>query len=226
MSIAETLAAAQAKAAEGKAAVPQTVGGAQLPDAGPSRKMSVTDFMGSGRSNAENYLKVSEHGLTIGTDIKKLIESFPAVIDCAELRACTQVRFGKPPQYIKTYDGRKSTDSRSWSECLALAKSVDSGRQSDPYQTLEMIIRPSEDVKSMKGEDTLAKAGIRLGYTPPYTGVPEASSFLEAVHNAGGDVERSKANVKVGYKDKASNGNTWGIVTFEFVSLVEEPAAA
>jgi hypothetical protein len=179
--------------------------------------------LNNGRSNAEQYLKVSQHGMTIGSDTKKLIESFNATIDLSKLRFCNQVRFGNPPQYRKTYDGRKTADGsgQPWSDTLALAKSVDSSRASDPYDTAEMLIVVAADVKSVKGEDSV-KAGTKLGYTPPYTGAPQIGLLLDAVTAAGGDVNTSIAKVKVGYEAIARNGNNWGIVTFTFDGLVEE----
>ena len=186
------------------------------------QRMTASDFMNSARTSVDKYLKVSEHGMTIGTELKALVESFEATIKLSDLKFCQQVRFGNNPvQYFKTYDGVKSTDGRSWNDVLAQAKSVVQNRTSDPYPTAEMVLTLVDQVKDVKGQPVKdATAGVTLGYTPPYTGAPALAELMKAVEEAGGDTNTSTVRVKVSSEGQNRNGNSWGIVKFALIELV------
>lgn len=187
----------------------------------PSTRPSAADFMNNRSAGADVYLKVSQHGLNLGTN-PGLVEGFDATIELSKLRFCHQVRFGNPPKYLKTFDGKRTADGsgQPWTVSLAQAKSVDPGKASDPYNTAEMVFITDDVVKDMKGKE-VAKAGAKVGYTPPYTGTQYLFDLLDAVAAHNGDIEKAKVRIKVGYEAKNRNGNNWGNVTFTFVELLD-----
>lgn len=193
------------------AIVPQT-----LPT---GRRQTASDFLTTARTQVDAYLKVSFHGLTIGKNTE-LVESLKAVIDLSKLKYCTQVRFGTPPQYFKTFDNIRAADGtgRPWTDILAMAKSIDPTKSSDPFPTAEIFMTVLEDVVSTKGT-VVATVGQTLSYTPSYTGGDPLAAFLTEVTDNDGNIDKSIVNATVGFEPKTKGSKNWGIVTYKFDGL-------
>lgn len=221
MSIEKTLAEAKAaaeNAPKNSAVVPAE--SSSVPAVAPGKRLSLTDTRNNAGSSVATFLKVSFYGLTIGKDAAKLVKSFDATIDLSEAKACIQTRFGNPAQYFKTYDGALTAGSgKPWTQTLQQAKQMDPTRSSDPFNTAELVIVADGDVKSAEGVKVVDD-GTRIGYTPPYTGVDDLTKLMKAVEEAGGDPEKSKVKVTVGFTPMSKNGNNWGVVTYTFKAIV------
>lgn len=221
MSIADTLKdAADAAAKSTNTAVVESTPASVPATVAPGKRLSLTDTRNNAGSSVATFLKVSFYGLTIGKDAKKLLKSFEATIDLSEAKACIQTRYGNPAQYFKTYDGAITSGSgKPWTQTLAQAKQMDPSKSSDPFNTAELVVVADEDIKTADGLDVVP-AGTRIGYTPPYTGVDAFTKLMKAVEEAGGDQEKSKVRITVGFEPQSRGGNNWGIVTFQFKSLI------
>ena len=196
------------------AGAPQTTGtDLVVQDSTPPAPVNLASFRANAKPSVTNYLKVNENGMKIGSN-PGLVETFEGKIDFSKLRPCLQVRFGKNPvKYYKSFDGRRSVDGQLWTAVVAQAKQVEPGRTSDPYSTVEMVIEVTADVKDIKG-GVVAKAGDRLGYTPPFTGTGYVGELLNAAEAAGFNPNTATVDVIVTAKSEAKGSNTWGNVIF------------
>ncbi|APH74104.1 hypothetical protein [Aquibium oceanicum] len=192
--------------------VPQEA--ANLPAPAPQQNTAVGRPIGmddamAGAVVVDEWLKVSEHGLQIGSK-KPLLEEIKAIIDMSDISYTEVVKYGQnPATYRKTTDRVMSQDGATWAQALSEARSVQSNAR--PYKSADVNIELAEDVKLK--EETI-EAGTVLGHSFSTTGFSALAKLVKAMRKAGDDPATDRIAVTIGYEEKNGNGNTWGILEF------------
>lgn len=171
------------------------------------QKISMSDLM-AGAMVVDEFIKVDKYGLVVGKDSKP-IEKFKAKILMVEGRGYTpnqSIKFGNPVQYLKTYDGAKAVNGKSW------PAELDRIRQTYPdvreYPAADLVLTLLEDAGT-------AKAGQTVGYTTATTSFKHVVKLLqecESKHLVGQEVE-----VEVGYIPRSKNNKNWGEMIFKVI---------
>lgn len=185
-------------------------GGSSVAAYAPAKALTMDDL--SGGMNVDNYLKVKDSGLTVGTSTD-FFDSFRAVVDTSKIQVFESIRFGKPnPSYLKTYDMQTCTSGGTWAAALERAHKVEP--EARPYKGIDIIMQPLEDIKGLRGAE-LAKRGEKLGHSTSVTNRGHAQDFRDALVKAG--LLGQKVEVEVGYEAKVKGSNKWGVVTFKLI---------
>lgn len=183
----------------------------------PARKFTLDDIE-SGQLAVDDWLKVNKDGL--GLMIGKhtdLLKKIVVEIDFNEVVACKVLKFGSSPViYRKTYDGvTVHGQTGSWDDAIELAT------RSDPkfrgaYPSAEVPMHVVEDI-AVDGK-TLAAAGQVLGHALSTTSFAEWLKFRKSLNE---DEKEGRVSVEVSFARRTGNGNTWGVMTFKNLGLVE-----
>lgn len=199
-------------ATQAAANVPQEA--ANVPAAAPQQNTAVGRPIGmddamAGAVVVDEWLKVSEHGLQIGTK-KPLLEEVKARIDMSDITFTEVIKYGNnPATYRKTTDRVMTTDGATWAQALSEARAVQSNAR--PYPSADINIELVEDVKL---KDETVEAGTVLGHSFSTTGFSALAKLVKQMKKDGADPSQDTIEVTVGYEEKNGNGNTWGILEF------------
>lgn len=159
------------------------------------------------------YLKPTEFGFRIGKN-KDLIQDFVAELDMTENKGFMlkhTIRYGKPAQYLSSYDGVACNKGGSWHDALMKAKMATP--DAEPYFAAELKLVLKEPLKLK--EETIA-AGTIIGYdTSAPSRFSDWEDFYETAFDAG--VLDQVIDVKVSAKEINHNGNNWGTVALEML---------
>ena len=162
----------------------------------------------------DGWLKVKEFGLLIGDKVGKLVKTIKVKLNTAEggdFRAFEGVRFGNPPQYLKTYDGINEASGGTWAEALRKAQLVEPTNQS--YRGADLQMEVIEDVKHDDGT-LLAETGMRLGHSTAVTNRPQVADLVKQLKEM--NLMGKTVDMEVGFIPKSNkNGQTWGLLTFK-----------
>ena len=203
--LASVIAAAKSQAEAPAPSVPAVAGSRPAP-------MTLQDFS-QGSMSVDEFIKVKEHGLLIGTN-HELISRLRVAIDMTEIQVCDAIKFGNPPTYYKTYDGITCTAGGSWDQAKAKAVSIDPNAR--PYKSADIPCTLLEDAKDISGKKTVAEAGIRLGHSLSTTNKANFQEFLKEV----GAQNLLSGVVEVALTAEAKSnkaGNRWGVLAFELI---------
>lgn len=212
--------AAQAQPAPAPAGVPATVtatGAAPAPAMMPAgQKMSLEDFS-TGALNVDDFLKVKEHGLTVGKHSDKLVAEAIVDIDLSEVQVCEAIKFGQnPPTYFKTYDGVTCVQGGTWQQAVMKAQQVDPNAR--PYKSADIPMTVVEDIVAID-KTVVAEKGTTLGHSLSTTNRGEFQDLLSQVGKAGISMHDT-VRVKLKAKPRTNaKGHRWGIITFELLGV-------
>ena len=226
----DAIAKAQAAAAATVDAVPALVQAevAPVPAAYvPARAPSMADAMASAQMRPDEWLKVKEHGLLLGTS-REAIEEMTVMIDMTEQNGFymkESIKFGNPAVYMSTYDGVTCDKGGPWIAAIGKAQAADS--RAKPYYSVDIKMTLMEDVKQIKGgkNHEFGEAGKTLGHSTSTTNFDEWREFYRECSAAGliGQKVIAKLSAKP-LENKA--GNAWGVIVFTLVGAAEVAKAA
>lgn len=205
-----------------KNAVPQTIEGTTGTAVGtPQRGAPLAlDDMLSGSLTVDAWIKVTEHGMTIGTD-RTLFETLPVTLDMSAIAYCYSVRYGNPAQYQKTYDRMVDVRGGSWAQTLQKAQQVDPKASEFRSADLPFVLR--EDLVNKKGE-VIITAGSTLGHSLSITGWKSFGEFANALKKAGVDTSNAVVDLDLGFDVRTNAKGTWGVLRFDnFAANEEDP---
>ena len=199
-------------------AVPATVTPAntQVAPMQPARPMALQDFS-TGSIVADDFLKVSEHGMTIGK-IAGLVEEMVVDLDMSTVQVTEVIKYGDPVKYLKTVDGVKCLEGGTWQQAVERAQQADP--KARPYKSADMTLVLVEDAKDLKG-NVVAPVGAKLGHSLSTTNRGHFQSLLNDLNKMGVDLTQS-VRLKVGYEAKHKNNYHWGLLTFEYLGLTDD----
>ena len=178
--------------------------------------MSLDDLENSGMS-VDDWLKVKEHGLLLGSKATDLIKTIKVRINDDEITPFTGLRVGNPPTYFKTYDQATEARGGSWAEAKRKAALINPAASEYIGADIQMTL--IEDIKNSDGA-VLAEAGTRLGHSTSVTNKAELVDFLKSRTKAG--LKGQDVLVEVGFKRRTNTaGNVWGTLTFKLLGAAE-----
>ena len=192
----------------------------------PARAPSMADAMASAQMRPDEWLKVKEHGLFLGTS-REAIETMTVEIDMTEKRGFylkESIKYGNPAVYLSTYDGVTCDKGGTWQAAVAKAPAADP--RAKPYYSADIKMTLVEQVKTIKGKKhEFGEAGKSLGHSTSTSNFDEWREFYREVAAAGliGRKVIAKLTVKP-LENKA--GNAWGVIVFTLVGAAEVAAAA
>lgn len=177
------------------------------------RPMTMQDAM-AGTVVVDEWLKVNEHGLQIGSK-KPLLEEIRVRIDMSEITFHEAVKYGNPATYRKTYDRVMTADGATWAQALAEARQVDP--KARPYRSADIQMETVDDIQL---KDGVVPAGTVLGHSFSTTGFRALAKLVKQMTKDGADPASDVIEVTVGYSEQNGNGNTWGIPDFRDYTVV------
>ncbi|MGQ7794688.1 hypothetical protein ACUN0C_20030 [Faunimonas sp. B44] len=209
---------AQAQAAAG--ALPAQVNGMQqggaLTTAGPG--VSVESLLASSMA-VDHWLKVNEFGIQVGTN-KALFDTLKVGLRLGEVAYCKAVKYGSaPPTYEHCFDGVTSTKGGTWAEALVRARKVDP--KARDYASANIPFVALEDIVDPKKKEVIAEQGQTLGHGLSTTGWANFAKFIKALQAKGVDISNDTVVFTLGWQERNSNGNTWGVFTYDDVEVVD-----
>lgn len=159
----------------------------------------------------DEYLTIKDTGFRIGDNKAPLFNEAIVEIDMSEVQPILSVRYTRAgnTNYIKSYDGGITTATgQNFQNELARVQAT-SEKVDGPYPTMEIPMELLEDVGG-------AKAGTRIGATPPVTGVKFFTKFYNQLRQRG--LQEAAVKVKVTHTPQSNrNGNEWGVASFELI---------
>lgn len=180
-----------------------------------ARKPSLDNLMNSGMT-VDDYLKVSEDGLKVVVDNKStLFDNLNVTIDMKEVVSTEVIKYGKPPQYEKTFDGVTTVTGGRWTDAIETGARF----QATPYSSADIPFITDEDIEG-KGGAVVYPAGTRLGYSLSTTNREAFANFLREVNAE--NLRHNKVKVQLGFEVKKSKEYTWGVVTFKLLGVAED----
>ena len=173
------------------------------------RRLMTMDEALAGVLIIHEWLKVSEHGLQIGSK-KPLLEEIRVRIDMGEITFHNSIKYGgNPATYRKTYDSVLTADGASWAQALSEARAADP--KARPYKSADMQMELVDDVRL---KDETLEPGTVLGHTFSTTGFKALAKLARDMRKEGADPSIDTIEVTVGYLEQNGNGNSWGILDF------------
>lgn len=167
----------------------------------------------SGISNqVDEWVKVNEFGLTMGTD-KELQKEILVDIDMTEgvgFFVKESIKWGNSPvKYASRYDGPLSDQGEPWAEVVSQARAIDP--RAKVYPSADILMTLAEDVKLKKGK---LDAGVSVGHTLSMSNWGNWTEFYRQVMRA--DKLNQVVRVKLTSQEvNGKNGYTWGVIEFE-----------
>lgn len=187
----------------------------------PGKKLSMDTVM-TGQLNVDAWLKPKEFGLLVG-DNSELFKNCVVSIEMKDGSGFVVkkgIKAGNPAQYFYTTDGVTCVSGGSWEAAVAKAKSIQPAAYE--YRCVDLPFTLVEDI--IVDGKTLAKAGMKLGYTTSTTNWKAWEAFYQECLQAGYDGETVR--VKLGFERRENkSGNKWGIMTFELLGSMAEAEA-
>lgn len=183
----------------------------------PRRAPTMSDVLASANLRPDAWLKVSEHGLLIGT-AKDLIETIVCDIDMTEQRGFylkEAIKFGNPAVYLSSYDGVTCDKGGTWEAAIAKAQAID--QKAKPYYSADIKMTIVDQVKNTKGKKVdIGAAGKTLGLSTSTTNMDEWREFYREC--AEQDLIGKTVRCVMSAKPLENNaGNTWGVVVWSLV---------
>lgn len=179
--------------------------------AAPAQKLSLMDVADAARPTVDHYLKVNASGILIGKDVKNPQDEIEVELVLTEAQFFWGVRENK--NYRRSID--RVTEEKTgapWASVVAECRRLDTKCKGD-YKAADIPMTLVNDVKTLKGDAVLAKAGAKVGYTTSITGF---YPFEELVKNA---VKAGQASIKLRGKlkhdPKSKDSENWGIILFQ-----------
>jgi hypothetical protein len=184
----------------------------QLP-AIPIRKLTMFDLE-VGSLDVESWLQVDRYGLHLDRS-QEALDALMVEIDLTEIVPLYMVRFGKnPPSYCKSYDGATTFGSpKLWELTLREAQRQDPDCRGQ-YSAVEIPMMLIDGVELKRDRKTI-EGGTRIGYTTSITGYRPFLKFWNECEKKG--LTEAVIKIRLGYEARKSNGNEWGVVTYEIV---------
>ena len=184
----------------------------QLP-AVPIRKLTMFDLE-VGSLDVESWLQVDRYGLHLDRS-QEALEALMVEIDLTEIVPLYMVRFCKnPPNYCKSYDGVMTFGSpKLWELTLREAQHLDPDCRGQ-YSAVEIPMTLIDGVELKRDRKTI-EGGTRIGYTTSITGYRPFQKFWNECEKKG--LTEAVIKIRLGYETRKSNGNEWGVVTYEIV---------
>jgi hypothetical protein len=164
--------------------------------------------------DVESWLQVDKYGLHLDKS-QEAIEFLEVEIDLSEVAPVYMVRFGKnPPTYRKSYDGVTTFgSSKPWQLTVQEAQALDPECKGQ-YAAVEIPMRLLETVELKRDKKTIERQ-TRIGHTTSVTNYRLFQRFWNECQKEG--LAGAVVKVRLGYEVRRSNGNEWGVVTFELV---------
>lgn len=145
--------------------------------------MSMADGMRSAGMVVDYWVKADGTGNLSLARKTGLFEEAEVIVDMTDIRVTKQIRFGDPPTYLKTYDGRVSTRGRPWPDEIVAAQKADPN--SYDYFSFEIPMTLAEDLYALNGKNKLANAGETLGKSTSPTEAKPFRDFVQKLVKAG-----------------------------------------
>jgi hypothetical protein len=166
----------------------------------------------SGISKAvEDWIKVTEYGLTIGAD-RSILAGIKVSIDMTEgvgFHVKHSIKFGNPAQYYSSYDGTSCDRGGLWSDAVVKAQRADP--KANPFPAADIIFTLMEDVKL---KDRTIPAGTKLGHTTSTSNWQDWAEFYRDVAKNDQLNTVVEAVISAESVTGKKNGYTWGIMKF------------
>lgn len=193
--------------------LPASSGGQTLPMQKPS--MATIKTSGGISSKVDDWLKVNEDGLKVGTE-KGLIDAGDSIlveINMTEdegFLVKQSVKWGKAPvQYASTYDGVLSDKGMSWEQQMIKVNAIEPGAKMFPSADIIMTV-----AKPIKLREKTIAVGTQLGHTLSMSNWRNWEVFYNECAQAGLVGDTIKVNV-IADPVEGKNGYTWGVLKFE-----------
>lgn len=182
----------------------------------PAAQRFTLDDLTGGSLDVDEFIKVKEFGLQIGSDAS-LFEEIIVDININEVQVNETIKYGKNPTiYLKTLDGVNCLQGGTWEVALQKASAAEPGVR--PYRSADIPMTLVEDLV-YKGK-TVAEAGTRLGHSTSTTNRANLQSFLAEVNRQG--YSQEQVRVRLSAEVRKSKGNSWGVMKFELLGLSSE----
>ena len=192
----------------------------------PARAPSMADAMASAQMRPEEWLKVKEHGLLLGTS-REAIEDMTVMIDMTEQNGFymkESIKYGNPAVYMSTYDGVTCDKGGPWIAAIGKAQAADP--RAKPYYSVDIKMKLTADVKTIKGKKhEFGEAGKTLGHSTSTTNFDEWREFYRECSAAGLLNQKVVAKLTVKQLENKA-GNAWGVIVFTLVGAAEVAKAA
>lgn len=221
---------AQARAAAGAitTTAPQQSSVPSLPTGG--RPVSMREMMAEGVS-VKTFLKPDAAGILVGKDTVTTFEEIPVEFRLNEPKPFYGLRYGQTPVvYKKSYDRLvESRSKRPWADVVAEAQRMDS-RCTGDYRAVDVPFTVLVDLMPKKGDEPLAKAGDKIGWTSSVTNWAEFEALMRpyfTLIDQGIIDENALIRGKVVHVQKTKTGvKPWGALEFHDFQLVDESEVA
>ncbi len=176
-----------------------------------ARKLTMSDLEASSL-DVESWLQVDKYGLHLDKS-QEALEALLVEIDLNEIVPVYMVRFGKnPPNYCRSYDGVTTFGSpKPWELTVREGQHLDADCRGQ-YSAVEIPMTLTEAVELKRDRKTV-EGGTRIGYTTSITGYRPFQKFWNECEKKG--LTDAVVKVKLAYETRKSNGNEWGVVTYE-----------
>lgn len=234
LSAAKLAAANATPVAAGGVPAVQTVGSPSAPALGQGgAPVSMRTMVAEAGMRPDAYLKVTPAGFNVGKDTKTFFDEIAVEFRLDNAKPFYGLRFGNPAKYLRSYDRQVETKSRKlWATCVAEATQLDP-RCTGDYPAVDLLMTVTEAINA-KGGDLLLDVGKTLGWTSSVTNWGGWAAFIEPIYTLIDlGIIRPDAMIrgKIKHDQRSGNGNTWGLVTFDDLSVAdlgapEELAAA
>lgn len=215
--IQDAIDAAKANAAN---SVPQTIEGTTGGQVSTQRSAPLgLDDMLAGGINVDAWIKVTEHGMTIGTD-RTLFDSIPVTLDMTQIAYAYSVRYGNPATYEKTYDRVTSTKGQPWPTVLQQAKAKDD--KASEFRSADLPFKLRESLMNKKGDATVIESGSTLGHSLSVTGWKSFQDFVTNLQKLGIDPRSSVVDLDLSFEVRTNAKGTWGVLKFDNPAVAED----
>jgi hypothetical protein len=185
----------------------------ESPGISPARDYQRSQAYNVGPSlDVESWLQVDKYGLHLDKS-QEALEALFVEIDLNEIVPVYMVRFGKnPPNYCRSYDGVTTFGSpKPWELTVREGQHLDADCRGQ-YSAVEIPMILTEAVELKRDRKTV-EGGTRIGYTTSITGYRPFQKFWNECEKKG--LTDAVVKVKLAYETRKSNGNEWGVVTYE-----------
>ena len=160
----------------------------------------------------EDWIKVTEYGLTIGAD-RTILNGLKVAIDMTEGQGFFvkhSIKYGNPAQYYSSYDGTTCDRGGMWSDAVMKAQRADPKAKTFP--AADIIFTLLEDVKL---KDRTVPAGTKLGHTTSTSNWQDWAEFYRGVTKNDQLNTAVEAVISAEAVTGKNNGYTWGIMKFQ-----------
>jgi hypothetical protein len=160
----------------------------------------------------EDWIKVTEYGLTIGAD-RTILNGLKVAIDMTEGQGFFvkhSIKYGNPAQYYSSYDGTTCDRGGLWSDAVMKAQRADPKAKTFP--AADVIFTLLEDVKL---KDRVVPAGTKLGHTTSTSNWQDWAEFYRGVTKNDQLNTAVEAVISAEAVTGKNNGYTWGIMKFQ-----------